>query len=110
MANIKEDINVPFLLTLAIISVILVIVVIVGTQAWFLFEEQKEINAKWASSPNVQLQALDRVQRERISGYHPVMVEKKTGEKTEMVPSDTLVSMPVERAFKNVIESKGKLP
>lgn len=110
MASMKEDINVPFIATLAIISTVLVVVVVIGTQAWFLYEEQREVAVKWDMPSHSTLAQTNQQQLANISQYGKVMVERKEGEATKMVASDNLVKIPVDLAMKLVVANKGQLP
>lgn len=98
MATIKEDINAPFIVTASIISAIMVVVVVIGTNAWFLYEEGKEMNAKWDASPNGTLLTLNKQQTDALA------TAKWTDE------TKTVAAVPIADAMKMVIEEKGKLP
>jgi len=98
MATIKEDVNAPFIITTAIISAIMLVVVIIGTHAWFLYEEGKEFDIKWDTSPNTTLVMLNESQIDNLDTVKWVDDSK------------TLASVPIDQAMKMVIETKGKLP
>lgn len=98
MATIKEDINAPFIITTAIISAIVVVVVVIGTHAWFLYEQGKELNAKWDASPNATLVSLNETQETNLKATRWLDDGK------------SLASIPIDQAMKMVIDTKGKLP
>jgi len=98
MATIKEDINAPFIITAAIISTIMLVVVVIGTHAWFLYEETKETDVKWDASPNATLVSLNHQQDQAL------LATKWTDE------TRTVASVPISSAMKMVIAGKGKLP
>ena len=68
---IKQEVNTAIILTVGAVSGLLLIVIIVGLQAWFMFEERVEIQEKWTKARNVQLETTLTAQRARISGYGP---------------------------------------
>jgi hypothetical protein len=64
---IKQEVNTAIILTVGAVSVLLLIVIIVGLQAWFTYEERGEIENKWAESRNVPLETILDAQRAKIS-------------------------------------------
>lgn len=94
----KDDTNAQVILTIGAVSGILVIVLVIGLQAWFLSEEHSEIEAKYGSTVNVQLVELREKQQAKIREYR--WVDKEKG----------IAAIPVEQAMKVLIENQGKLP
>ena len=76
--------------TVGIISTLLLIVIIIGLQAWFTFEERLEIQTKWAQSKNVQLERILEEQRARLTQKGPTTI-------------------PVEEAMKILVQRNGKV-
>jgi hypothetical protein len=87
---IKQEVNTAIILTVGAVSGLLLIVIIVGLQAWFMFEERVEIQEKWAKARNVQLETTLNAQRERISGHGPT-------------------TMPAEEAMRVLAQQGGKV-
>src|SRR6266550_1920930 len=92
---IKQDVNAPLIVTIGVVSGILLLVIMFGTQAWFVREERDEIAQKWEAAPNTQLEELRKAQRARIE-------TKGTVEGRHTIP--------IQDAMKDVISSGGKLP
>jgi hypothetical protein len=63
---IKQEVNSQLILTVGAMSALLLMVIIIGLQAWFIYEEHAEVQAKWDQTKNVQLEAMVAAQRERI--------------------------------------------
>ena len=87
---IKQEVNTAIILTVGAVSVLLLVVIIIGLQAWFTYEERGEIENKWAESRNVQLETIAAAQREKIN---------QRGSTT----------MPVDEAMKVVARQGGKV-
>ena len=54
----KNEVNVPLIATIGGVSVVLLVVIIIGVQAWFTSEERDERAAQWDASPNVAVVVL----------------------------------------------------
>ena len=69
-----RDLNVPLILTIGIVSVLLLIVAIIGTQAWFTHEVKQERQKKVLSQPFPELDGdmnvteLNRQQEQVLQG------------------------------------------
>ena len=78
---IKQDVNAPLIVTIGVVSGILLLVIMFGTQAWFVREERDEIAQKWETAPNTQLEELRKAQRARIEtkgtveGRHTIPIQ-----------------------------------
>ena len=46
----KQEVNVPLIFTIGVVSGIMLLVIVIGTQAWYQSEEQNEIALKRAGS------------------------------------------------------------
>ena len=88
---IKQEVNSPLILTVGIVSALLLLVIVFGTQAWFVREERDEIAAKWEVSKNVQLEELRTNERARIQRSGPSMI-------------------PIDKAIQVIVQTGGKLP
>jgi hypothetical protein len=98
MAAYQEDTNSPLILVIGAVSGFLVIVIVIGLQAWFLSEEQQEYSEVYSASENYQLKELRIAQQANTGTYRWIDREKK------------IVAVPVDDAMKMLIENKGKLP
>jgi hypothetical protein len=97
-ADFQDDTNSPLIITIGAMSGFLVIVAVIGLQAWFMREEQEELNEKYAGSVNYQLTALRHDQQANISSYRWIDREKQ------------IAAVPVDEAMKLLIQNNGKLP
>ena len=88
---IKQEVNTPLLLTVGIVSALLLLVIVFGTQAWFVREERDEIADKWREAKNVQLDDLRSAQRAKIESAGGTMI-------------------PIETAMQEIVKSGGTLP
>jgi hypothetical protein len=93
----QEDTNSPLILVIGAVSGFLVLVIVIGLQAWFLSEEQQEYAEVFNTATNFQLQELSQVQGANISTYRWIDKEKQ------------IAAVPVDEAMKMLIENKGKL-
>jgi hypothetical protein len=75
-----------------------VIVVTIGLQAWFLYEERREMDAKAAHSINFELENLRADEQARLQGYRWVDRDRQ------------IAAIPLAEAKKMLIANKGKLP
>ncbi len=94
---IKQEANSRLIITIGAVSGILLLVMMIGTEAWFKNEERHELEIKWQASPNLALLEMRAEQQARINGYR---VDAKTGVR----------AIPIGEAMRMVVETKGKLP
>lgn len=94
----KQEVNVPLILTIGIVSGIMLLVIIIGTEAWFQSEEQAEFAAKAVEFPHQSLIELQNNERANINSYH--WVDKK----------NNVVAIPIGRAMQVMVETNGNLP
>jgi len=80
----RQEVNAPLIVTVGVLSTLILIVVMFGTEAWFVKEERDEIAEKWEVSKNEQLATLLADQRAKING--------------------------IDNAIKKIVETGGKLP
>jgi hypothetical protein len=98
MASFKEDVNSGLILVIGAISGFMVIVVTIGLQAWFLYEERREMDTKAAHSINYELENLRADEQAKLHGYRWVDRDKQ------------IAAIPLAEAKKMLIANKGKLP
>lgn len=91
----KQPVNAPLILTTGAISVLLLVVIMFGVEAWYRYEERAEIEDKWAHSPNTALANLRLAQAEHI---------------TKGVTPDGKQVMPVAAAMELLVKNHGKMP
>ena len=96
---IKQDVNAPLIVTIGVVSGLLLLVVVFGLQAWFVREEQAEIEEKWKMSTYAELVDLLAIQRGRIQREGLV---DEGGAKIN--------AMPIEKAMQIIIQRNGTLP
>ena len=94
----KQEVNVPLIVTIGVISCILVVVLIVGTEAWYDSEAQAEFNFEADQFPNTSLMSLKAGQQANINSYR--WVDQKKG----------IVTIPIEDAIKIMIQTGGHPP
>jgi len=92
-----RDLNVPLILTIGIISVLLLIVAIVGTEAWFRYEMHQEREEKVVQQPFTELEDLNQ-QQTRLLRSGPAWQNKEKG----------VVSVPIDQAMQRYIETRGQ--
>jgi hypothetical protein len=98
VAAFKSEIDVPLIVTVGVISFILVVVLIVGTEAWYDSEAQAEFNFEADAYPNTELLSLKAGQLANINSYR--WVDQKKG----------IVAIPIEDAIKIMVQSGGHPP
>ncbi len=94
----RQEANVPLLLTIGTISGFLVIVLVIGIQAWFLREVQTEVAQKWDTPPIQPLTNQRQEQLHRISAYRVIDAGKNQ------------VAIPINDAIEMIVAQQGKLP
>lgn len=99
MASTKEDINSALILTIGAISAVLVIVVVIGLQAWYLFEEGRETDEKYANAVNTRLVEHRAKEQTNITTYRWL-----EGKKNQQA------AIPINVAMELTIANKGKVP
>ena len=89
MAAQKDYVNVAQVLTIGVVSVLIILIIVFGMQAWFGYEESGEISRKWDASTNVQLDALRAGQRDNLD--KPRIVERD-GRKFQTIRIDEAIN------------------
>jgi hypothetical protein len=91
-AMAKQEVNSPLIITTGLISIILLVVAAMGTEAWFRYEEQAEVAGKWSVSENAWLHDIQKAQAEHLNG-RPVAADQKTK------------TMPIDQAIDAVVKA-----
>jgi hypothetical protein len=94
----KQEVNVPLILTVGIVSAIFLVVSIVGTEAWYDNEEAAEMAAKAVEFPHQDLIDLKEAQMANISSYR--WIDRK----------NQVVAIPIEDSMRIMVENNGKFP
>src|SRR6187431_2509222 len=94
----RQEANVPLLMTIGAISGFLLLVLMIGTEAWFLREVQHQTAIEWDNAVPQPLTGLRAEQHARINSYRWLDKEK------------TRVAIPIDQAMKIVAARNGKLP
>jgi hypothetical protein len=94
-AMAKQEVNSALIIVTGIISLLLLVVVAVGVEAWFRYEEQTEVADKWAATENTWLRDIRKSQLENLN---PVT---QSGKKP--------TSMPIDQAMTVVAQNQGKV-
>ena len=105
----KQEVNVSLLLTIGIVSGILLLVIVIGTQAWYQSEEMAEVAVKAdeataralsPDSPVVTFAELQQQQQLALAAKPHWVDEKKTDR----------VAVPIDEAMAYLAKHEGKLP
>ncbi|MFN4243259.1 MAG: hypothetical protein ACK4PI_08480 [Tepidisphaerales bacterium] len=95
---LKDDINVPLLLTIGAVSSILLLVLLIGVQAWFLWEYHYYSDAKWQGITNREVYELKKRQAESLNVIARADADKGT------------YRIPIEQAMRVIAENGGRKP
>ena len=90
----RQEANVPLLMTIGAISGFLLLVLAIGTEAWFLREVQHETAAKW---DNAEVQPLTDQRAEQVARINSYRWANK---------EHTRATIPIDQAMKMVVEQK----
>ncbi|HVT89226.1 MAG TPA: hypothetical protein VHD56_10270 [Tepidisphaeraceae bacterium] len=94
----NQDENSSFIITVGAVSGFLVIVIAIGLQAWFMSEQQSELESLYDKSVNVDLQDLKDKQRANLTTYR--WIDKEKG----------IAAMPIDQAMKLLVAQKKDRP
>src|SRR5689334_8386538 len=95
---IEQQPNTPLLITIGAVSGFLLLVLIIGIQAWFLREVQRETRIKYEDVPAQPVTDLKIEQETKINQYRWVDQKKGT------------VAIPIDQAMKMIVANHGELP
>jgi hypothetical protein len=94
----RNDINVSSIVVIGLVSVILLVVIVVGTQAYFYNAQDQEVFRKDVSQPSWQLNNLLLQQQAELGGYK--MVDRDKG----------VVAIPIDVAMKRFVQRQATQP
>ncbi len=95
MPSGSHDINVKLLALMGIISAILMVSLVVATQAWFRYEFAQENQRKYIDVPYRQLEELKRAQLAELNT--PQHTVEFDGEQRTVIPIDEAMRLVVEK-------------
>jgi hypothetical protein len=99
VAEFKQGINIPLILTIGIVGLIVLLVLIVGTEAWYDSMTQDEAVVKASGDfGNKPLDDIKTAQRTNISGYR--WVDKK----------NNVITVPVDDAMAIMVQTQEQFP
>lgn len=93
---IKQEVNAPLLWTIGTISGFLFLTIVMGLEAWYMWAEQAEIEAKNQTARNWVLDTRLEEQRQSLQRSGPI--------------GDGRVAMPIDQAMDRIVETRGQLP
>ncbi len=98
MPSGSHDINVKLLVLMGILSTILVIALVVATQAWFRYEFQQENNRKYVEVPFTELVEIQETQLKAMNAA-PHYADPSAKDR---------IVIPIDMAMKEVIKANAK--
>jgi hypothetical protein len=98
---IEQQPNTSLLLTVGAVSGILLVVLIIGVQAWFLREVQREVRIKYEDNPQALPQPLTNLKLEQMA---------KINQSRWVDQSKGIVAIPIADAMKLIVANHGQLP
>ena len=93
----KQDINAPLIVTIGAISGILVLVLVIGVQAWYLFLQDQDAKAKLKDEGTEPLQSMVIEQNMRLNTATPAQ-------------GDTPAHIPIDQAIALLVKYQGRVP
>lgn|SRR5690554_4638286 len=94
--SIKQEVNAPLIITIGVVSGFLFLVIVIGLQAWYMWAQQLETQAKWEQAGPSEAKTMIQEQEARISHY--------------AITGDGRATIPIEVAMQRIVETGGKLP
>lgn len=95
----KDDINTPLLVTITTISSLLLVIVLLGVHAWYLFEVDTQTRETWKGVTYKQVYDLKLEQRTALAAP-PRWADRDKG----------TVKIPIDQAMDLVASNRGLLP
>jgi len=121
----KQEANSPVIVTIGAVSVVLLVVVIFGIEAWFRSEQQGEENEQFAESRNTWLDAIrdpqkarlespagtvDQVEAELAKHWPPAGLPTEATTTAPAIPVDKAYHVPLDLAMREIIKNNGQFP
>ena len=99
----RQEVNAPLIWTIGIVSGLLLVVIGIGVEAWFRFEERAETAIKSQGAVHAPLAELHERQLKELSGYG--WVSEGQGDQAKLRPV-----IPLDEAQALLIRLGGKMP
>jgi len=93
----REDVDSQLILTIGAVSGFMVIVAVIGLQAWYMSEERRELE-QYSNTANPQLVELRKAEQANLTSYRWINKDKQ------------IAAVPIDDAMKLLIQNKGKVP
>lgn len=93
----RSEVHASQIITVGAVGGVLLFVIVIGVQAWFMNQEQREA-AQYQDRPVMAVENLRLEQEMKINGYRWVDREKQ------------IVAIPIDEAIKVVAANNGKAP
>jgi hypothetical protein len=94
----KQEVNVPLVATIGIVSVVLLVVIVIGTSAWYLAADQEVTASNFEEYPDQSVITLQSSQLMRInSPAHWLDADHK------------VAAIPIDQAMQVVIATQGNV-
>jgi hypothetical protein len=94
----RQEANAPLLAVIGIVSILMLIIIIIGVQAWFMAEQRADIERKFGDTQSTSLVNLKTEQTQKLETAR--WVDQSKG----------IVQIPIEEAMKLIVKDQGKLP
>jgi hypothetical protein len=95
----KQEVNVPLVATIGVVSVILLVVIVIGTSAWYLAADQEVEAENFDKYPDQSAITLQSTQLMRINAPpHWADADHK------------IAAIPIDQAMQVVIATQGNVP
>jgi hypothetical protein len=91
----KNQVNIGLIAVVTAVSALLLLVVIIGAHAGFLYLENRELQAKWEQYPNRALAEQRQAELLRISQYRLIDAARQA------------YGIPIEKAMAQVVQTRG---
>ena len=105
----KQEVNVPLIFTIGVVSGIVLLVIVIGTQAWYQSEEMTEVAVKAQDAvgrsldPASPTKTFAELKQEQLTALAAKPHWTDTTKKVR-------AAVPIEDAIKYLIDHEGKLP
>ena len=105
----KQEVNVPLIFTIGVISGIMLLVIVIGTQAWYQSEELDEVTTKAAEAQSRSLDADLPTKSFAELKQEQLMALSAKPHWTDPAKKDR-AAVPIADAVAYLIDHDGKLP
>lgn len=121
MAATKQEANVSLVLCVGIVAGILVLVIVIGVQAWYTSAEEAEADVKADQYPNQTLLDLKNAQLDKISDFDLTRRIGSSPDELKAIAAtqpvyhwvdkkNNVVAIPIQEAMDIYVKTEGKPP